>query len=370
MKMRNNKIAFIGGRGIQSNYGGVENSIRCITHEIATLKDCAIYVSGHGDKAWFESIVNPNKVKAINSPIWANAIGHWCSCLLCLFYLLIVVRPGTIYIFASGPNALCIIARIFGIKTVACLRAIDSKREKWGIINKGILKFGEFSATRIAHVCTVNSVAMQRYFIARGAKTTYIPNGISSCTGCDKDLLGQFNISRNGYILFAARLDPVKRLDILLQAYALLPAELRVPLIVAGGYAKSEKYEQGLKELAMPSVQFVGHIDEPLMSTLMDNCGIFVLPSVLEGMSNSLLSAMGAGRCIICADVPENADVVNRDKRVLYERDNSKALSAMLETYLGDHNLREEIGMQMRQLAEQEFSWNETAKSFLRLAAW
>jgi len=283
---------------------------------------------------------------------------------------LIMVRPGTIYFFASGPNALCIIARVFGIKTVACLRAIDSKRDKWGIINRGILKFGEFSATRLAHVCTVNSIAMQRYFIARGAKTTYIPNGISSCAGGDKDLLEQFNIRRNGYILFAARLDPVKRLDILLQAYALLPVELRVPLIVAGGYSQSEEYEQGLKELAIPSVQFIGHIGEPLMSTLMDNCGIFVLPSVLEGMSNSLLSAMGAGRCIICADVPENADVVNRDKRVLYERDNTKALCAKLSIYLSNGDLREEVGMQMRQLAEQEFSWNETAKSFLSLAAW
>ena len=367
MKLRNNKIAFLGGRGILSNYGGVENSIRCITHEISKLKGYSIYVTGHGNKMWFENTVHHNKVKIISSPIWASNIGHSISCLICLFYLLIAVRPGTIYFFASGPNALCIIARICGVNTVGCLRAIDSGRDKWGIINRSILKFGEFSATRLANSCTVNSVAMHRYFMARGANTTYIPNGISDAVDIDNDLLHQFNICPNGYILFAARLDPVKRLHILLSAYALLPSKLRVPLIVAGGYSHSDKYEEELKALAIPGVQFAGHIGEPLMSTLMNSCSIFVLPSVLEGMSNSLLSAMGAGRCILCADVPENADVVHQDKRVLYERDNTKALCEMLILDLSNHALRKEIGKQMRVLASQEFSWNKTAKSFLSL---
>ena len=57
---------------------------------------------------------------------------------------------------------------------------------------------------------------------------------------------------------------------------------------------------------------FVGHLDTRDLAQIMANAYLFVLPSMLEGMSNALLEAMALGRVSLVSDIPENLNTIDR----------------------------------------------------------
>ncbi|MBY5994262.1 glycosyltransferase family 4 protein [Ferrimonas balearica] len=360
------KVAWVGGRGYHSSYGGVENAIRQLARATASMPDIDSWVTGRGQGLGFVER-QESGLQLVEAPKWLGRMGQGLCTLGLLLYVLVRVRPDTLFLFASGPSLLSFLGRLFGARTVACLRAIDSQRDGWKGLNQQVLKLGEYSATRVAHQCTVNSLAMQRHFAAQGLETVYIPNGITPLEPDRPGFLAQKGLESGRFLLYAGRLDPVKRLDVLLAAHHSLPKESRLPLVVAGGKCKNRAYQAQLEAMAADDVHFLGHLGQQELSTLMRHCALFVLPSVLEGMSNSLLTAMGAGRCVLCADVPENADVVSGDPRVLFEADNVEALRGKLTEYLQHPPYRDEVALAMKTLSQQ-FSWQRSAHAFCQLA--
>ncbi|MBY6226563.1 glycosyltransferase family 4 protein [Ferrimonas balearica] len=360
------KVAWLGGRGYHSSYGGVENAIRELAKESVRIPDIEPWVAGRGKGWWFQR-TEQDGVHLLEAPKWLGRLGHALCTLGLLLYTIVRIRPDTLFLFASGPSLLSVIGRLFGAHTVACLRAIDSQRDGWRGLNQKVLELGEYVATHIAHQCTVNSLAMQRYFAARQLDTIYIPNGITPLAEPIPGYLEWLGLEPEGYLLYAGRLDPVKRLDVLLQAHRQLPPESRPKLVVAGGKCKSQEYQTKLEQMASDDVLFLGHVGQRELSTLMASCSLFVLPSVLEGMSNSLLTAMGAGRPVLCADVPENADVVASDPRVLFEADNVADLLAQLQAHLDQAERRVEVAKTIKSLSA-NYSWRQSAAAFCQLA--
>ncbi|MBY6188695.1 glycosyltransferase family 4 protein [Marinobacter hydrocarbonoclasticus] len=360
------RVVWIGGRGFHSSYGGVENAIRELARASTEFSDIEPWVTGKGNAGWFQ-LGQADGVRLLSAPKWLGGFGHALCTLGLMLYVIVRIRPDTVFLFASGPSLLSVVGRALGAYTVACLRAIDSQRDGWRGINQKILQMGEYAATHIAHRCTVNSLAMQRFFAAKGLDTVYIPNGITALAEPLPGYLESLGLEPDRYLLYAGRLDPVKRLDVLLDAHRQLPESSRPTLVVAGGKCKSAAYQKKLEEMASDEVLFLGHVGQREISTLMGRCSLFVLPSVLEGMSNSLLTAMGAGRCVLCANVPENADVVAGDPRVLFEADDVQALKRQLLVHLQQAHRRSEVAEAVRGLAT-HYSWSRSAEAFCRLA--
>lgn len=367
-ELEKTKVAVIGGRGYQSNYGGVENAIREIFSRIGNTEKFDVDVYGHSPNNFLSVKDVSENITSITVPRIINKIGgNAVVTLIATLYALLFRRPQVFIFFASGPCAMALITRLLGIHTIGCLRAIDSQRDKWGLASTSLLRLGEQSALKHTNICTVNSLEMQRIFKQLGHATQFIPNGFSYPDKGDNAVLKKLNLKENNYILFAARFDPVKRLHVLLEAYRKLPPEQRIPLVVAGGKCKSEEYRVLLDSLKSEGVIFVGHVKKDILDPLMRNCAIFVLPSVLEGMSNSLLSAMSAARCVVCADVPENSDVIEGDSRVLFEKDNVEELSKKLSSYISDFSSRNSIGKKMQYLARKNNRWESTASNYVAL---
>jgi glycosyltransferase involved in cell wall biosynthesis len=362
------KIAFVGGRGFHSNYGGVENAVREITSRLARTSDADVEVDvyGQGTDPWFSiEEVSPG-LNSISAPAFmsrfkGNAVLAFVNCL----YALLVRRPQVLLLFASGPSLLAILAKILRVPVIGALRSIDSQRE-WSLVSKTVLRLGEFSAVRVADHCTVNSLEMYRYYDGASRGLIYIPNGATDASAGKDDVLASLGVERDGYILFAARLDPTKRLHLLLQAYQQVPKDCRLPLIVAGGQCRTKEYQDQLEALACEGVQFIGHAGKDVLDPLMRNCAMFVLPSIKEGMSNSLLAAMNRARCVVCADIDANADVVQHEF-ALYEADNVDALAARLTHFCNDPAQREACGQAMRQIVKRNFSWDATTESYREL---
>ena len=364
------KIAFIGGRGFFSNYGGVENAIREISTRISNVEGHCVDIYGHSADNQEDTISKKDRVYILNPPKLISKCGHLISILFNTLYAISVRRPDVIILFASGPSAMCLITRLFGVPTIAGLRAIDSERDKWGVVQRKILKFGEWAALNVANRCTVNSLEMKRYYDSgrrENGLTIFIPNGCSKPVHGEDDFIVKLGLQADRYLLFVARLDPVKRAHLLIEAHRRLPPELRLPLVIAGGNVHDVEYQRHLEALADDNVLFVGHLGRQKIDPLVRQCRLFVLPSVLEGMSNSLLTAMISGKCVICSDVDANRDVVAPIDKVTFKADDIDSLYGKLEQLLLDGQLRNQLGLQLKLVAEKNNCWDRTTKSYLSL---
>ena len=94
--------------------------------------------------------------------------------------------------------------------------------------------------------------------------------------------------------------------------------------------------------------------DVPALLQAMD---IFVLPSVGEGISNTLLEAMSAGLPVVATRVGGNAELVDEDVTGrLVPAGDAEAMAAALRDYVRDPGQRAAHGLAARQRAEQHFS--------------
>lgn len=363
--MSNYDVIFLGGRGLRSNYGGVENAIRETTLEMSKeeLKIGVYGVLGENSN----TCEFPENLCEINlSNRVYKIFGQYGFIFLCVLHILLFSRPRVAFIYASGPCFFTPILRIGGVKVITSLRAIDSQRDKWGIVSRKILMMGEYFSWRFSNYFTVNSKEMASYYSKYRADVKFIPNGSKAAINKDISILKKIGVEKGGFFLFAARLDPVKRLHLLLEAYTSIPIDYKIPLVIAGGNAKSKEYEQLLRKFESKNVIFLGHISQEELDPLMVSCRAFVSPSVLEGMSNSILSAMANGKAVLAANIPENSDVVKL-KNALFESDNVDDLKLGLIKLASDESFSLDLGAQLKEISIANFSWRKTSDLFFDL---
>ena len=96
---------------------------------------------------------------------------------------------------------------------------------------------------------------------------------------------------------------------------------------------------------------------------------IFVLPSLTEALSNSLMEAMACGCCPVASDVGGNPELVGRDgtRGMLFPKEDSHALGSLLDLLLGNTEIRAQIAGAGYQFMHQEFSLEQSARRMERI---
>lgn len=364
--MQNVKIAFVGGRGIFSNYGGVENATREIVLQMSQEKNVNINVYGVQTENDNKFSLPANVRTTFIPGFIYKYLGQHGYILFCILNVLFLNRPKVVILFASGPCVFAPLLRLGGIKVITSLRAFDSARDKWGKVSRTILQFGEYCSWRFADEFTANSKEMISVYSKYRYDAHFIPNGAKRIVNANINELKNYGLKPNHYLLFAARLDPVKRLHLLLEANERLPDSIRLPLVIAGGNVKDEAYEKELRKYESQSVIFLGHIKSKQLEPLMKYCRAFILPSILEGMSNSLLSAMANSKAVLAADIVENSDVVEC-KEALFEKDNVDDLYEKLIKISTDTHFCNNLGEKLGAIAREKYSWPVTSAMFFKL---
>lgn len=111
-------------------------------------------------------------------------------------------------------------------------------------------------------------------------------------------------------ILYAGRLIPEKRIDLLLDAVSGLVAEypsLRV-LILGEGPSRPALESLASRRGIREQVTFTGFVPDPAtVIGFMKSAGVFVSPSIREGFGMAALEAMACGTPVVTVDHPRNA---------------------------------------------------------------
>jgi len=150
-----------------------------------------------------------------------------------------------------------------------------------------------------------------------------------------------------------ARLNPVKRLDVLLQALASVNG---VCAVIIGDGPERARLEALRKQLGLVErVRFVGQQSNvPEWLAAMD---LFVLPSDWEGMSNALLEAMAVGLPVVATAVGGTPEVVvDGVTGLLVPPRDPEALAEAIIALLQDRERAEAMGRTGQERVERYFT--------------
>ena len=103
--------------------------------------------------------------------------------------------------------------------------------------------------------------------------------------------------------------------------------------------------------------------DVPDLLAMMD---VFVLPSLAEGISNTVLEAMASGLPVVATNTGGNPELVSDDiNGYLVPVNDSAALASRLQLMLDDLERTRALGAQGREIVHQTFNWDRTVDRYL-----
>lgn len=145
-------------------------------------------------------------------------------------------------------------------------------------------------------------------------------------------------------ILFTGRLHPQKNLDVLLDAWPEVARRTDAHLLLVGDGVERERLRGRAAALGVAgSVHFLGAVADP--SEQLRAADAFVLPSIAEGMSNSLLEAMATALPCLTSSIGGNTDlIVDGQSGRLISPDDPAAWSAALIAILNDPSQSRRLG--------------------------
>jgi glycosyltransferase involved in cell wall biosynthesis len=95
---------------------------------------------------------------------------------------------------------------------------------------------------------------------------------------------------------------------------------------------------------------------------------VFVLPSVAEGMNNSLLEAMASGVAVVASDVGGNPEVVvDGDSGLLFPAGDVDALGGHLARLQAEPGRRRHLAQGAMQRVDQQFSIHSMVQAYEQL---
>lgn len=169
-------------------------------------------------------------------------------------------------------------------------------------------------------------------------------------------------------VISTSRLIERKGVRFLVEAFARLSKKYsNVKLIVAGdGGLKIELEGISSKDIENGNIKFLGAISHNKVLELYKESDVFVLPSLNEGMSNSMLEAMASGLAIITTDTGGARDLIDDDNGSLIAEKNSDNIFKALEMMYLDREKLEQMKIESRKRVEC-MGWDNVAKKYFEI---
>jgi L-malate glycosyltransferase len=252
-----------------------------------------------------------------------------------------------VHTYGFYPNVFAIpAARLAGVVIIASIRDTGDGLTP---IQRRIQKF----VCRMANCVLVNAEAIRKTLIGEGYRPDnilVIRNGINLPSfrkhrndGTIRHSLGLPPSAR--MVLVFARLNQLKGVDYFLDAAVSVAARFPdVYFVIAGGGAHRKALEEHSLQLGLADrVVFTGFRTD--IPALLSEATLSVLPSLSEGLSNSLLESMAAGVPAIATRVGGNPEVIEDGVTgLLVPPRDAHSLAEAMSLVLGDRDLAARLG--------------------------
>ena len=233
--------------------------------------------------------------------------------------------------------------------------------------------FARFTLARAARV-TACSDDLRRRAVALGApeaRTSTVPYGVDGArfkSAADPEFRERLGATPGTRLVLAlGRLVEKKGFGPLVEAAAGLSG---VQVAIAGAGDLQESLARRIAETGAP-VRLVGPLDRAAVVRALAAADVVVVPSVVDragnvdGLPNTLLEAMAAGRAIVASRVAGIPDVIaDGENGLLVPPGDVAALRAALTRVAADDALRARLGAAARASAVKRHGWDQTARRF------
>ena len=243
-------------------------------------------------------------------------------------------------------------------KKILSIHGIYSKNiaQLYGKTTSNISKKYEKTALNLADAITVNSKEGYNYYTEMGFNVVQIPNAIN-LNLIPKKSTKQFE----NQIIFAGRLSKEKGVEVILETATQLPDNYH--LLIAG----SGPLEEKARNLAAKktNVHYLGYQSKPNVLSLIQSSDLLIQPSLEEGMSSTLLEAMGCGTCILASNIEGISEIVENEKTgVLVEPNNSDELLNKILELVPKKEKRLRMAKEGLEIVKQ-YDWKRVGKLYL-----
>jgi len=190
-----------------------------------------------------------------------------------------------------------------------------------------------------------------------------IPNGLD----IDKYAPGvsdfRESLEASAIVGYLGRVDPEKNVDILVRAFQDIDAPEDVKLVVVGSGSEKRRLD---RRYGSARVVFTGQVmDEAKRIAMLRSMDIFVLPSMVEGLSLSLLEAMACGVAPVATDVGSDGEALRGAGIVVDTKDLDGQLRLALRTLIDFPDFRAELGRRARARAVERYSLSDNLDRLL-----
>ena len=213
-------------------------------------------------------------------------------------------------------------------------------------------------------------------------KISTVPKSIVAFPGNDHIEGGQGSsesVSKSGFnILFVGSVIPRKGVHTLIQAIRRLSDE-KVHLDLVGSLKSNPEYVASIRQLIQAndldeSVTIHGRVEDEDLQMFYASCDVLAVPSSYEGLGIVYLEAMKHGKPVIATKNGGTNDIITHGKNgYLVEHCNVSELTSRLQYLSKKIELRQQMGEQSRQMAQNHPTWRESmseVRTFLQTLAY
>ncbi len=358
------RLAFLGTRGIPARYGGFETFAAELSPILAQEHGFSVLVVGDRDHpsagteregqlqlAWSCWSKSGNPLRYYRDSFRLAA--EWGADLA-----LVCGTPG---------GALALSARRRMV-VVTNPDGLESRRAKWSWPVRLLFLGTEFGSARFSHALACDSRAIQEYYRKRyRVRRSFVaeygarPNPFLGGKCADlTDRLRREGLTRDGYFLVVARLEPENQVHDLVEGYRLL-GKPEFPLVVVSNLPSS-RYAQRLVANPPPGARFLGTVfDSDRLLALRAGARAYLHGHRVGGTNPSLLEAMASGPPCICSD-----NVFNRETTAgaaLFFRDAKEVSERLGRALQGEDSFRE-LGRRALDRWRAHYTWDRIAGKY------
>ena len=168
-------------------------------------------------------------------------------------------------------------------------------------------------------------------------------------------------------VVFTGRLHPQKNLDLLIDVWPVVSNATGATLVLVGDGPERNRLVGRAEAMGIADrVMFAGAVANP--AEYLRAADAFVLPSVAEGMSNSLLEAMAVALPCLASEIGGNTDLLQAGAAgLLVPPQDRTAWTEALIRVLHDRDLARSLGAAARKRIDAEFSLTAVVDRYVAL---
>jgi glycosyltransferase involved in cell wall biosynthesis len=226
------------------------------------------------------------------------------------------------------------------------------KRAGWVLVDRDVV--------RGASLLHATSEAERETLVALdAASVALIPNGV------EIEQLKRTASATSPLVVFVGRIHPIKRLDLLIDAFVQARQQRRdLQLAIAGPDDSGLQPSLALRAGAhADAVRWVGAVDDAGRQALLSEASMFVACSDSESFGMSVLEAMAAGVPVIVTKTCPWVEVEQHRAGYWVEQSTGAIADAMVRLAGSPEDARA-MGESGRALAESSYQWDAIAKAF------